>query len=183
MNEEYISVSQFAKLANVSRQTVYNALQSRLTEFVKVDCQGRKVISTKALEVFAPPPNLSNLTEVDSQETVKDSQKLDNLTERLTEILQAQIEQLKEETLYLRQELEKKDSIIKEKDIQIAETTTAFARLAEQAQTLATQAQTLHAADKPQLLETIAEAETPQDIVADSAPHKKKGFLSRLFNH
>lgn len=171
-NDEYLSVKEFARRANVSRQTVYNALQDKLTEFVKNDVKGHITISVKGLELFLPPRDVSNLTDFDSQKLDTDSQKLDTLTA----ILQDENTHLREEIAYLRGELEKKDIAIKEKDTQLFESAERFAKLAEQAQTLATQAQTLHAADLPQIIgkagKTEGETETP----------KKRGLLRRIFN-
>lgn len=51
MIDEYISIQEFANLAGITRQTVYNKLDTDLTEFVKV-VNNRKRISRAALKQF-----------------------------------------------------------------------------------------------------------------------------------
>lgn len=52
MKDEYISVSEFARRAGVTKQSVYQRIQGRLKKYVK-DLNGQKVIHIKALnEVY-----------------------------------------------------------------------------------------------------------------------------------
>lgn len=123
MNDiEYISVSEFAKKANVSRQTIYNRLNSDLTNFVKEDLQtGRKNINTKALILFdnGQSNGVKEVVKIDritdNEESGathnKDSKVNENLT-LLIETLQSQlkeknkqIDELKNEKKELKEEL------------------------------------------------------------------------------
>ena len=49
---EYISVSEFAKIAGVSRQAIQQRLTTSLAEFVKADSKGIKLLNIKGLELF-----------------------------------------------------------------------------------------------------------------------------------
>ncbi len=51
MNDEYISVADFAQKANVSRQAIYKRLDGDLSTYCKVD-NGKKLINIKALSLF-----------------------------------------------------------------------------------------------------------------------------------
>jgi len=51
MKEEYLTIAEFAKRAGVSRQTIYNRLDTDLTDFTKLS-NGRKLVSSKALRLF-----------------------------------------------------------------------------------------------------------------------------------
>ena len=53
MNKKYLAVSEFAKLAGVSKQAIYQRLNTSLKDFVKVE-QGRKVVDSAALSLFSP---------------------------------------------------------------------------------------------------------------------------------
>lgn len=50
--QEYISISEFARLTGKSRTTVYKYLDSFLSTYVQQDAQGRKVISRAAIKEF-----------------------------------------------------------------------------------------------------------------------------------
>lgn len=117
-DKQYISVSEFAKKANVSRQTIYNRLDTDLTCFVKMDLHtGRKSINVKGLILFN---NGQESVKGDVNLTVKDDIYLDTLEPRendenmalLIETLQRQleernkdIEELKSEKQELKDEL------------------------------------------------------------------------------
>jgi len=51
MKDEYLSIAEFAKRAGVTRQTIYNKLDTELTDFTKLS-NGRKLVSTRALRLF-----------------------------------------------------------------------------------------------------------------------------------
>ena len=51
MNNEYISVADFAQKANVSRQAIYKRLDGDLSTYCKV-VNGKKLINIKALSLF-----------------------------------------------------------------------------------------------------------------------------------
>ncbi|MFV0391149.1 MAG: hypothetical protein ACK5KP_04580 [Paludibacteraceae bacterium] len=50
-NNEYISVSEFAKRANVSKQSVYKRLNNKLTKYVKL-IDGKKMLNIQGLKLY-----------------------------------------------------------------------------------------------------------------------------------
>ena len=82
MKNKYISVSEFAKAAGVSKQAVYSRLKSQdLNKFIKLE-NGKKLINTKALELF----NKSSFNQVE--------QGLESTEREYIESLKKQIEEL-----------------------------------------------------------------------------------------
>ena len=49
---EYISVSEFAKIAGVSRQAIQQRLTTSLAEFVKADSKGIKLLNIKVYKIL-----------------------------------------------------------------------------------------------------------------------------------
>ncbi len=86
-NEEYISISEFAKRAGVSRAYIYKILSTKLTEYCKqVDSQ--KMLNIKALTLFDVNKSVNRVNQGDSDvDSMKD----------LIEILQEQMQTLKVE--------------------------------------------------------------------------------------
>lgn len=149
MNDEYISIKEFAKRANVSVQSLYkrlNGLNNPLNQFIKL-VDNQKMLNIKALteiysiEVEQPiQPNHSTYSTLDSTP--------DHLNEAVIETLLNQSEILK-------RELEQKNEQLKEKDRQI-----------EKLQTLLDQEQQLHALTAQQ------KKEIPEQMEADSEERK-----------
>lgn len=81
---EYIPISEFAARAGVSRQTIYKQVDNRLTAYCKT-VNGKKVLSTKALELFSVNKNSTTVNLTDNQFTSQ------NLTATI-ELLQKQLE-------------------------------------------------------------------------------------------
>ena len=108
-NKKYLKISEFAKMANVSRQTIYNDLSSKLTDFVKI-IDNVKYLDSEGLAVYG----IKDLTPFDSQFTVK----FDN---DLTAFLQSQIEEKDKQIERLYKLLDKEKEEAKEKDSQIQE--------------------------------------------------------------
>ena len=52
MNDKYITVAEFSKRANISKQRVYQLLNKRLKEFVQ-EVDGKKMLDIRALESFS----------------------------------------------------------------------------------------------------------------------------------
>ena len=130
-NKKYLKISEFAKMANVSRQTIYNDLSSKLTDFVKI-IDNVKYLDSEGLAVYG----VKDLTPFDSQFTVK----FDN---DLTAFLQSQIEEKDKqiERLYSmldkeREQSKEKDKTIQENNEHIREQEKRLADLLEQSQQL-----------------------------------------------
>lgn len=83
---EYISISEFAKRAGVSRQAVYKRMDE-LNRWLKVD-NGKKTIDIKALEIFN---GTKTTTEVDNSEALL---RMVSMLEKELEIKNKQIEEL-----------------------------------------------------------------------------------------
>lgn len=83
MKDEYISISEFAKRAGVSRPTIYSKLDNELSNFCKV-VKGKKVINIAALSLFGVKESVNNFTD---NETLK----------ALVTVLQEQQETLQKE--------------------------------------------------------------------------------------
>lgn len=80
--DRYISIADFAKEAGVSKQAVYSRLKSQdLNKFIKLE-NGKKLINTKALELF----NKSSFNQVE--------QDLESTEREYIESLKKQIEEL-----------------------------------------------------------------------------------------
>lgn len=105
----YLKISDFATKAGVSRQTIYNDLTGKLTDFVKV-IDGIKMLDIQALSLYG----VKDTVKLDSQFTVK----FDN---DLTAFLQRQIEEKDKQIESLYKLLDKEKEAVKEKDNQIQE--------------------------------------------------------------
>lgn len=103
----YLKISEFATKAGVSRQTIYNDLTGKLTDFVKV-IDGIKMLDIQALSIYG----VKDTVKLDSQFTVK----FDN---DLTAFLQRQIEEKDKQIESLYKLLDKEKEEAKEKDSQI----------------------------------------------------------------
>lgn len=96
-DNKYISISEFAKIAKVSNQAVYQRLNKDLSSYLKV-VEGKKKIDISALDLFIKQEPLKQV-----------EQGVDNsLTSTLNDTIET-----------LRSQLEIKDSQIAEKDKQI----------------------------------------------------------------
>ena len=83
MNKKYLAVSEFAKLAGVSKQAIYQRLNTSLKDFVKVE-QGKKVIDSAALSLFSP--------DYTYQEDETPAQTDSTIEQELVQLLKAQLE-------------------------------------------------------------------------------------------
>ena len=117
MKDEYISVSEFARRAGVTKQSVYQRIQGRLKNYVK-DLNGQKVIHIKALnEVY-----VIDLEQGLEQDLNKDSQGQNQVNLAVIEMLRA--------------ELEEKNRQLREKDQRITELTDRITEMGKAAQAL-----------------------------------------------
>ena len=84
--DRYISIADFAKEAGVSKQAVYSRLKSQdLNKFIKLE-NGKKLINTKALELFNKSSSQSSFNQVE--------QGLESTEREYIESLKKQIEEL-----------------------------------------------------------------------------------------
>ena len=84
--DKYISIADFAKEAGVSKQAVYSRLKSEdLNKFIKLE-NGKKLINTKALELFNKSSSQSSFNQFE--------QGLESTEREYIEFLKKQIEEL-----------------------------------------------------------------------------------------
>lgn len=95
-SEQYITVSEFSKRANVTRQYVYQQLDKKLKEFVKI-VDNKKMLNIKALELF----NQEDSKQVVDQDL---NQLLNKQIESLLEQLKAKDEQIRDLNTIVKQE-------------------------------------------------------------------------------
>ncbi|MBQ6907215.1 MAG: hypothetical protein IJQ28_02445 [Clostridia bacterium] len=100
MKEEFLTISEFAKRAGVSRPTIYSKLDNELSSFCKV-VKGKKVINIAALSLFGVKESVKNFTDNDA-------------ILQVVSVLQSQTEMLKGQ-------LEAKDRQIEELNARLAE--------------------------------------------------------------
>ena len=84
--DKYISIADFAKQAGVTKQGVYSRIKSQdLNKFIKLE-NGKKLINTKALELFNKSSSQSSFNQVE--------QGLESTEREYIESLKKQIEEL-----------------------------------------------------------------------------------------
>lgn len=161
--QEYISISEFARLTGKSRTTVYKYLDSFLSTYVQQDAQGRKVISRTAIKEF------------ESVETGKVVQ--DGRTEkRSDEQINGQVEQVIEA---LKEQLRVKDEQISSLHDLLRESQAALSR---QQQLTAIQEKRITelTATDPEEAATVDPEEPEEDQTA--AERQRKGLFRRILD-
>ena len=113
MNDEYISIKEFAELAGISVQAVYKRLNNQLNPYVQL-VENRKMLKKSALyEVYGieveqpiqPKHSTKHSTNSTKVETVKLLQKTVDLLENELKIKNQQIETLQKENSELSRQL------------------------------------------------------------------------------
>lgn len=109
MKNEYVSISEFAKRAGVSRQAVYSRLDKDLSRYCQVD-NGKKTLNIKALALFEKEKMSTNLSTkcqpVDNAiDTINLLQKTVNILEEELKIKNSQISDLQKENQNLSRQL------------------------------------------------------------------------------
>lgn len=147
-SEQYITVSEFSKRANVTRQYVYQQLDKKLKEFVKV-IDNKKMLNIKALELF----NQGEDCKVVEQQF---SQQLNNQVDSLNKQIESLLDQLKV-----------KDEQIRELNKSVSKTQELLSQ--EQSLHLATQQKLLLLEQKQEHQEQPKEEDTQLDQPVESA--------------
>ena len=204
--KDFLTVKEFAEMANKKPQTIYKQLDKRLKPYVKID-KGQKVISAEALKDFYgveqpfQPNSTDNQPKTTENQPNSTAEEQPNSTAETEEKARPdkdieQIEALNRLIEIVQKQLEEKDKQLAVKDKQIADLSD---RLAEALQLTKGQ-QYITAADKTkELLEadtgrsgegeidldytTAAPAakDTREQEEPQEQPQKKKGFFARLF--
>lgn len=102
-SEQYITVSEFSKRANVTRQYVYQQLDKKLKEFVKV-VDNKKMLNIKALELFTQEEDCKVVEQQFSQQLNNQVDSLNRQIESLLEQLKVKDEQIKDLSTMVKQE-------------------------------------------------------------------------------
>ena len=110
--DDYISIKDFAERAGITRQTVYNKLDTILQKHVKV-VKGHKAISSNALKLF----DVKGI-DTECKNSVKDN--LHYLTTDFTDIFSVLQDQLQVKDKQLKDQAEKSNKQLEIKDQQIA---------------------------------------------------------------
>lgn len=186
---DYISITDFAVRANITRQAVYkqvNNPNSQLFPYVKKE--GKHIfIAVRALaEVYKVDCNKSTQKmttskpekplEIQEEEERGCQSTNDNLTTDFVNHLKTQIEALTAEKSQME---ERYNAIIQEKDRLIAEQALQMAKLAQQNADIATKA--LAATTNQQTLAALDKA-PPQIEEQPTTTEEKKGFWKTLFS-
>lgn len=199
MNEDFISISDYAKLRHVSPAAVYKRLDGTLKPYVKI-IGNKKYISRKALEIdgYKPVENgyQPGLKEVET-EAAQDKEPAEAAAQADTALLKAlealqnqlsekdkQIERLQNEAVELRQAAAEKDKFIQEQSNRLS-------LLLEQSQELQRNNQILLGAAQGVKARSQEKEETQEPATAAEAPvveadtpveqKKKKSFFNWLF--
>lgn len=146
VENQYISVKEFAQRAGKSVQAIYKGLNNRLNQYVKL-VDNQKMLDIRALqEVYG----------IDVEQPIKPELSTDSTEDSTNDIV---IDTLLEQIEILRNELDVKNEQIKEKDKQISDTLRAL----DQAQQLQAMAES-----KVKLLEKVVEP------ISEPEPEPKK---------
>lgn len=164
--QEYISISEFARLTGKSRTTVYKYLDSFLSNYVQQDAQGKKVISRAAVKVFES---------IEAGKVVQDERTEKRSDAQVNEQVEQVIEALKEQ-------LKVKDQQLRAKDDQIK---SLHEILSRQQQLAALQEQRIVqlTASEPETAATVEHEEPEEDqTAAEQTAAEKKGLFRRILD-
>lgn len=169
MNEkqEYISISEFARLTGKSRTTVYKYLDSFLSTYVQQDAQGKKVISRAAVKVFES---------IETGKVVQDERTDERTEKRSDEQINGQVGQVIEA---LKEQLRVKDEQLRAKDQQIE---SLHEILSRQQQLAALQEQRILqlTASEPEEAATVEHEGSEEAADQTAAEQQKKSFFRRI---
>lgn len=163
--QEYMTISEFARLTGKSRTTVYKYLDSFLSNYVQQDAQGKKVISRAAVKMFES---------IEAGKVVQD-ERTDERTEKRSDAqVNEQVEQVIEA---LKEQLRVKDQQISSLHELLSESQAALSR---QQQLAALQEQRIIqlTASEPETTTTVEHEEPEEDQTA--AEQQKKSFFRRI---
>ena len=192
----YLSISEFARLAMVSKQAIYKQIRNEHSQLAPFVCQQgkRTLIKAEALKALYKV-DLENSTfstceglkiQPDSTDKIQPCQpKIQPDTEDYIAFLKAEIADLKEQENRHAEALAEKDRIIQEQAKQLADLCQQVADIAQKALTTTAQQQYLMAYDRKAGEQKPIEAATEQSVADESQnteqPEREhKGFFVRL---
>lgn len=166
MNEEYLSIKEFADLVGVTQQSIYKRLNKEdnpLHKYFKFE-DGKKYISKAAVVLY------ENVSAEEKKPEVKEEQQENVIQSEKKNYFDCLLELLEQQLLEKDRQLQEKDNQIKEKDKQIE---SLLLRL-EESNKLVSQQQQLTAIEKKNLFEI----EEKEAATTEEEPQKKKSFFS-----
>lgn len=183
MPNTLLSVPEFAELAGVSTQAIYQQAsnpKSKLAPYV--GRTGRKIgINPAALTDLygVEQPEDPSLTTNASQE----KQNPTSLTRDYVDFLKLELSNLQERNKELNNVVQAKDELIKDQAAQLADLARQVTEIANKALTATSQQQQLAALDKAPLTESQAKTTDLQEKSTESQEKstQKQGFWKRLF--
>lgn len=199
----YLSISEFARLAMVSKQAIYKQIRNEHSQLAPFVCQQgkRTLIKAEALKaLYKVDLENSTLSTQNSTLSTKDStfstcewlkiqpdstDKIQPDTEDYIAFLKAEIADLKEQENRHAEALAEKDRIIQEQAKQLADLCQQVADIAQKALTTTAQQQYLMAYDRKAGEQKPIEAAAEQSVADESQnteqPEREhKGFFVRL---
>lgn len=181
---EYYTAPEFAELAGVSKQAVYQRVKKDLAGYT-VKRDGVTLISAEALPLVGgkgkvdqpeqvkfieEKSEVDKAVEQEESEVVQEVNKLDKVEQVKSSEDNKLLEYLIKENSRLIQEIEKKDKLIAEKDAAIADFASRFAAIAEKEQDISSRA--LATAGQAQMLHAMSETESIE-APAEESPKKR----------
>lgn len=188
----YLSISEFARLAMVSKQAIYKQIRNEHSQLAPFVCQQgkRTLIKAEALKaLYKVDLENSTLSTCEGLKIQPDStdkiQPCQPDTEDYIAFLKAEIADLKEQENRHAEALAEKDRIIQEQAKQLADLCQQVADIAQKALTTTAQQQYLMAYDRKAGEQKPIEAATEQSVADESQnteqPEREhKGFFVRL---
>lgn len=185
----YLSISEFARLAMVSKQAIYKQIRNEHSQLAPFVCQQgkRTLIKAEALKaLYKVDLENSTLSTCEGLKIQPDStDKIQPDTEDYIAFLKAEIADLKEQENRHAEALAEKDRIIQEQAKQLADLCQQVADIAQKALTTTAQQQYLMAYDRKAGEQKPIEAATEQSVADESQnteqPEREhKGFFARL---
>lgn len=185
----YLSISEFARLAMVSKQAIYKQIRNEHSQLAPFVCQQgkRTLIKAEALKaLYKVDLENSTLSTCEWLKIQPDStDKIQPDTEDYIAFLKAEIADLKEQENRHAEALAEKDRIIQEQAKQLADLCQQVADIAQKALTTTAQQQYLMAYDRKAGEQKPIEAATEQSVADESQnteqPEREhKGFFVRL---
>ncbi len=110
MEKQYFTISEFAKIVGISKQAIYQRLNTSLKDFVKVE-QGKKYIDRKGFAVFG----ITELEQEVEQDIKGDSSKVEQGIE--TAFLLKQIEEKDKQIEFLQCEVERLTNLLEREQV------------------------------------------------------------------
>ena len=185
----YLSISEFARLAMVSKQAIYKQIRNEHSQLAPFVCQQgkRTLIKAEALKaLYKVDLENSTLSTCEWLKIQPDStDKIQPDTEDYIAFLKAEIADLKEQENRHAEALAEKDRIIQEQAKQLADLCQQVADIAQKALTTTAQQQYLMAYDRKAGEQKPIEAAAEQSVADESQnteqPEREhKGFFVRL---